>query len=120
MFELNLVQVPGVHDPLDPEYSILKQRLARRARYEKVDVSKLDLVAITKLAERTISNDLEFLAEKAVNIDKANYAIVTGVQVSFYTYILTPPMFYATPSSSLRLSCLSAFQPAVSCSAAET
>ncbi len=29
-------KVPGVHDPLDPEYSILKQRLARRARYEKV------------------------------------------------------------------------------------
>lgn len=26
------VQVPGVHDPLDPEYTILKQRLARRIR----------------------------------------------------------------------------------------
>ena len=25
-------KVPGVHDPLDPEYSILKQRLARRLR----------------------------------------------------------------------------------------
>jgi len=25
-------RVPGVHDPLDPEYSILKQRLARRIR----------------------------------------------------------------------------------------
>ena len=61
------LQVPGVHDPLDPEYSILKQRLARRARYEKTDVSKLDLVSITKLAERTISNDLEFLVEKAVD-----------------------------------------------------
>jgi hypothetical protein len=23
-------RVPGVHDPLDPEFSILKQRLARR------------------------------------------------------------------------------------------
>jgi hypothetical protein len=46
------LQVPGVHDPLDPEYSILKQRLARRARYEKLDVSKLDLVSITKLANR--------------------------------------------------------------------
>jgi hypothetical protein len=46
------LQTPGVHDPLDPEYSILKQRLARRARYEKVDVQKLDLVSITKLANR--------------------------------------------------------------------
>ncbi len=26
-------KTPGVHDPLDPEYSILKQRLARRMRY---------------------------------------------------------------------------------------
>lgn len=183
------VQVPGVHDPLDPEYSILKQRLARRARYEKVrvccapdvcypaafsvtqrvaltpplatplaqqlqpakcqvlwpaqsmpvvdiclillayhsalqvlasmppvrvaahpvpsspsstntpssvcsaptpvrtrhlaprpqvDVQKLDLVTITKLAERTISNDLEFLIDKAVDVKRANYAVVTG------------------------------------------
>lgn len=27
-------KVPGVHDPLDPELSILKQRLARRLRHE--------------------------------------------------------------------------------------
>jgi hypothetical protein len=26
-------RVPGVHDPIDPEYSILKQRLARRIRW---------------------------------------------------------------------------------------
>ncbi len=45
--------MPGVHDPLDPEYSILKQRLARRARYERLEVQKLDLVSITKLANRS-------------------------------------------------------------------
>ena len=46
----------GEHDPLDPEYSILKQRLARRLRYERYDVAKLDLPSITALAERTITN----------------------------------------------------------------
>jgi hypothetical protein len=25
-------KIPGVHDPLDPEFTILKQRLARRIR----------------------------------------------------------------------------------------
>jgi hypothetical protein len=39
------LKAPGVHDPLEPEYSILKQRLARRLRYEGADTSKLDLVS---------------------------------------------------------------------------
>ncbi|GFH06000.1 LCI420 protein, partial [Haematococcus lacustris] len=81
--------VPGVHDPLDPEYSILKQRLARRARYERVDTAQLDLVSITKLAARTIANDLEFLVEKAVDTNKANYAVVTGVQIHNWAVELT-------------------------------
>ncbi|GFH30859.1 LCIB_C_CA domain-containing protein, partial [Haematococcus lacustris] len=67
-------KVPGVHDPLDPEYSILKQRLARRVRYENIDPTKMDLVSITGLAERTITN-------KAVDFKKANIAVVTGVQI---------------------------------------
>ncbi|KAL6753441.1 GON30 protein [Haematococcus lacustris] len=82
-------KVPGVHDPLDPEYSILKQRLARRARYERVDTAQLDLVSITKLAARTIANDLEFLVEKAVDTNKANYAVVTGVQIHNWAVELT-------------------------------
>ncbi|GFH30412.1 low-CO2 inducible, partial [Haematococcus lacustris] len=74
---------------LDPEYSILKQRLARRARYERVDCAKLDLVSITKLAARTIANDLEFLVEKAVDTSRANYAVITGVQVHNWAVELT-------------------------------
>lgn len=50
------VQVPGVHDAIDPEYSILKQRLARRVRYEGLDPTQMDLVDITHVAERTITN----------------------------------------------------------------
>ena len=40
------------HDALDPEYSILKQRLARRIRHDgltDVDIAKMDLVGITKV-----------------------------------------------------------------------
>ena len=33
------------------------------------------------MAERTITNDLEYLIEKAVDHDKADYAVITGIQV---------------------------------------
>ncbi|GFH13234.1 LCIB_C_CA domain-containing protein [Haematococcus lacustris] len=49
-------KTPGVHNPLDPEYSILKQRLARRVRYEGLQPSHMDLVTMTQVAERTITN----------------------------------------------------------------
>jgi len=77
----NNCKVPGVHDPLDPEYTILKQRLARRIRYEGLDVSTMDLTQITAVAERMITDDLEYLIEKAVDPKKADYAVVAGVQI---------------------------------------
>lgn len=49
------VSAPGSHDPLEPEYSILKSRIARRIKYEKGDVSGMTLVDITKVAERVIT-----------------------------------------------------------------
>ncbi len=42
----------AVHEALDPEYSILKQRLARRMRYEGTsedDVATMDLIQVTKV-----------------------------------------------------------------------
>lgn len=45
----------GAHDPLEPEYSILKSRIARRIKYEKGDVQEMTLVDITKVAERVIT-----------------------------------------------------------------
>jgi hypothetical protein len=42
----------AVHEPKDPEYSILKQRLARHMRHEGLsedDVQSLDLVEMTKV-----------------------------------------------------------------------
>ena len=42
------------HDALDPEYSILKQRLARRIRHDGLtdaDIAEMDLVGITKVGD---------------------------------------------------------------------
>jgi len=77
----NNCKVPGVHDPLDPEYTILKQRLARRIRYEGLDIATMDLAQITAVAEHMITDDLEYLIEKAVDPKKADYAVVAGVQI---------------------------------------
>mmetsp|Transcript_31062 Transcript_31062/g.88102 ORF Transcript_31062/g.88102 Transcript_31062/m.88102 type:complete len:442 (+) Transcript_31062:581-1906(+) len=71
----------GTHIATDPEYSILKQRIARRMLKEDVDPEDIDLVDITKIAERQISSDLEYLISEAVNPEIADYAIVTGVQI---------------------------------------
>ncbi|KAG2425052.1 hypothetical protein HXX76_013961 [Chlamydomonas incerta] len=78
--EVNCKQ-PGVHDPLEPEYSILKQRIARRLAYEKINPLDCSLVDMTKAAERVISADLEYLISKAVDPKKADYAVITGVQI---------------------------------------
>jgi len=78
------LKAQDVHDTLDPEFSILKQRLARRAQAEGIteaDVQNMSLVDITQLAERTITDDLEQLIQHAVDPSKADYAVVTGVQI---------------------------------------
>ncbi|GAB4818999.1 hypothetical protein N2152v2_006045 [Parachlorella kessleri] len=75
---------PGVHDPEDVELSVLKQRLARRLEFEgqtDASIEALDLAELTRVAERTITSDLEFLISKAVDTSKADYAVVTGVQI---------------------------------------
>lgn len=48
-------------------------------------VQRLDLVQLTALAERTISDDLEYLVVRAVDTSKADYAVVTGVQVPLFS-----------------------------------
>ncbi|KIY94237.1 low-CO2-inducible protein [Monoraphidium neglectum] len=72
---------PGVHDPLEPELTILKQRLARRIAAEGLDPATMNLADITHAAERVITDDLEFLISKAVDPEKADYAVITGVQI---------------------------------------
>jgi hypothetical protein len=73
---------PGVHDALNPEYSILKSRLAARFRKEGTsDFKNLDIVELTKVAERALRDDLELLISKSVDTKKADYAVISGVQI---------------------------------------
>jgi len=74
----------GYHDPLNPEFTILKQRLATRMKDEGKAPGELDLVSFTKLAERLITADLETLIAKVVKED-ADYTVVTGVHIHSWT-----------------------------------
>ncbi len=91
-----LVQQPGEHDALNPEYSILRSRLARRLLHEGIDTSKLDLVSVTAAAERTITSDLEFLISKAVDPTKADYAVITGEALVMATAVCALLLPYCT------------------------
>lgn len=71
----------GKHDPFDPEFAILKQRLAERMKKEQLAPKDMDLVSITQLAERTITSDLEALIKETVDPNVSDYAVVTGVHV---------------------------------------
>jgi hypothetical protein len=82
---------------LDPEYSILKGRIdgrlaehpsERRAALERKESA---LVAVTKAAERAITADLERLVTAAVDPAKADYAVITGVEVHNWATDLTDP-----------------------------
>ena len=48
------VKDPGVHDIDEPEFSILKQRVARRIVSEGLNVDKLDIAALTKVRKPCI------------------------------------------------------------------
>eukprot|EP00899_Mesostigma_viride_P012605 jgi/Mesvir1/21345/Mv10027-RA.2 len=71
----------GTHDGKDPEFSILKQRIGRAVVREGRREETLDLVKLTKLAERMITEDLENLILQTVDIKKSDYAVITGVQI---------------------------------------
>lgn len=70
----------GRFDKEDPEFAILKQRLAKRIAKEGADVDKMDLVAMTQLAERTITADLEEMVKDSVTKGE-DYAVITGVHI---------------------------------------
>jgi hypothetical protein len=58
--------------------------------------------APSQLAERTISDDLEYLIEKAVNPAAADYAVITGVEIHNWAAHLEeggePSMEFIAPS----------------------
>lgn len=98
-------KIPGVHDARDPEYSILKQRLARRLRFEGASedtVSGMSLTDITYVAERTITDDLEFLISQTVDPRRADYAVITGVQIHNWGSVFddeSPNLEFVAPTS---------------------
>nr|AXF41559.1 LCI520 protein [Chlorella sp. ArM0029B] len=82
-----------------------RPRIARRMRHEGVtdeSVKELSLVDVTKVAERTISDDLEYLISKTVDTSKADYAVITGVQVHNWANDFeddSPNMEFVAPTS---------------------
>jgi len=64
-------------DPDDIEQSILKQRVFGEMTYGQ----RPSLVGLTKIAMSTIRKDLQRLVELTVDTEKADYFVVTGVQI---------------------------------------
>jgi len=64
-------------DLTDIEYSLMKQKLLRGMEYG----SKPSLVELTKLAQKLVLEDLEHLISLSVDTKKANYAVMSGIQI---------------------------------------
>ena len=69
------------HDPLDPEFSILTNRMLKAIDKENIPDKGLGLVDVTKLANKVIQADIADLIEKTVDPEKADYAVITGIQI---------------------------------------
>jgi len=74
---------PGkeVHDVKDPEYSILKHRLEQHMIKTGIGHKGISLDTLTTIAEQAITTDLEKLIKATVDESKADYAVVTGIQI---------------------------------------
>ena len=70
---------PGTHAITNPEYSILQNRLLRHVHEE--DIPALDLVALTKVAERVQAEDLEMLVGLTVDSKRSDFAVCTGIVI---------------------------------------
>jgi len=68
-------------DNLDPEYSVLKARMDKKILKSGYKVKELDLASLTSLGEQAITEDLEELISRSVDMSKADYAVITGVQI---------------------------------------
>lgn len=75
--ELEGGQLSLLTDPYDLEQSLLKQSLFRKISYGEVP----DLATLTKLAHEIILEDLEKMIELTHNLDKSDYAVLTGIQL---------------------------------------
>jgi hypothetical protein len=79
--KLDMKMEECAHDPLDPEFSILTRRMMTAVEKDKIPNGGLPLVEVTRLADRVIRSDLDKLIQKTVDVSKADYAVVTGIQI---------------------------------------
>jgi len=63
-------------DPIDPEFSMLKQALIKDIQYGTVP----DLLSLTISTAKVILEDLEALIKVGVDTNKSDYAVLVGVQ----------------------------------------
>lgn len=64
-------------DEEDIEESLLKRKLLKELKYGEVP----DLLSLTKITLKVIIEDLETIIEKVVDPKKADYALISGIQV---------------------------------------
>merc|ERR1712039_634280 len=67
--------------PEDPELSVLIKKLAARMDTQAINAKTQDLVSITQEAQKLVEEDLLKLIAATVDTSKADYAVVTGVQI---------------------------------------
>ena len=72
-------KLPSRRAPAGPSLTPPGPLLSPRA--EGLEPILMNLVDITSVAERVITDDLEFLISKAVDPNKADFAVITGVQI---------------------------------------
>ena len=79
-----------MHEALDPEYSILKQRLARRIRHDGLtdeDIAKMDLVQITKVQSPVACYLLQPAGPKLLPLLFQSSALLQGDKVLSRPYL---------------------------------
>lgn len=82
------------YNRLDPEYSIMNKRLAHEILHDSISVRDLNLVTFTNIAEQAYCRDLEELIEKTIDTRKADYAVVSGIQIHNWTDYVAPTQVY--------------------------
>ncbi len=75
--ELKQGKIGATDDPDDPEQGLIRSRLGGRATGD----STTDLFALTRLAHQVIDEDLDRLLAATLDTAKADYAVMTGIQI---------------------------------------
>jgi hypothetical protein len=75
--ELQSGQVRVALDPGDLEYSLMKQRLLALLPRDEIP----DLVRLTEVAHTAILADLEAMIARTVDPERADWAVLTGIQI---------------------------------------